>query len=194
MKSQREIGLFLPLLAILVTGMGEPAGQTATVQDSILNAVTPEMQLFAQVQRPGENGEPRPLEPDRRSADQRRAERVRIVKMTVLAEYLELSREQRNAFIPRATEHELQMDTNMLEQRQLYEAFQRKIRDGEINAEDVEQYISEKTRLEIAHIDLQNSYLQGLKDLLSDEQLAKLAVFDEYFIYRIGEDFRREQP
>jgi len=190
MKSQHRIGLFLPLLAIFIAGMGEPAGQTASAKDSILHAVSQETLLFAHAQRPEDNGEPR--EPDRRTTDQRRSDRVRMVKMMVLAEYLELSREQQNTFIPRATEHEQQMDANLLEQRQLYEAFQRKIRDGEINAEDVEQYISEKTRLEKSRIDLQSSYIQSMEDLLSEEQIAKLAVFDEYFLNRIGEDFRRD--
>lgn len=194
MKSQHGIGLFLPLLAILVAGMGEPAGQTKSVKDSTLQAVSPATQLFAQVQRPEDNRESRPPELDRRSVDQRRADRLNMIKMWVLTDYLELSREQAVIFTPRATEHDQQLNANMVEQRQLYNEFQQNILDGEINVEDVEQYISEKTRLEKAHIDLHNSYIQSMKDLLNDEQLAKLAVFDEYFLNRIGEDFRRDQP
>ena len=108
-------------------------------------------------------------------------ERVNAMKIWKLTEYLELTEEQAGTFFVRLREHEEEAAAFNREKRQLYEEFQKRIDKGEVKQRDVDQYLDESAKLEQAHIELRKQHLQSMKDILSEEQFAKFAVFQERF-------------
>ena len=198
MKSQTSLKYLLPLLLVFTAGPGELAGQMG-----------PGMALCPQADPPAPGVDQRRLQhPDkakaragqaqrfrgRRADPQRMRERLSAVKIWKLTEYLDLSEEQAGKFFPRTQEHQKEIDKLGQQQRQHYKDFQRKIDDGNVSARDVDRYVAETTRLDKALIELRAKHIQGLKDILTDEQLARFAVFDEHFRRQIGQHLRNELP
>ena len=198
MKSQTSIKYLLPLLLVFMTGTGELAGQIGLGVALCLHADPSATCIDQQrLQPPGtaKTSEKRVQRSQRRRADpQKMRDRVSTVKMWKLTEYLDLSEEQAEKFFPRTREHQKEIDKIVQQRRQHYEDFQQKIDDGGIKAGDVEQYVAETARLDKALIDLRTRCLQGMKDLLNDEQMARFAVFNEYFRRQIGQHLREELP
>ena len=119
--------------------------------------------------------QPRQMNPERMR------ERVNAMKVWKLTEYLELTEEQAGTFFIRLREHEEEAAGLNREKRQLYEEFQKRIDEGSIKQKDVDRYLEESAKLEQAHIELRKQHLQSMKDILSEEQMAKFAVFQERF-------------
>ncbi|MFB0515266.1 MAG: Spy/CpxP family protein refolding chaperone [Candidatus Neomarinimicrobiota bacterium] len=123
---------------------------------------------------------------------QRRLDRLNTVKMWKLTEYLGLSEEQAEKFFPRTQEHQKEADEIVRKRRQLYEEFQQKMDAGKISAKDVDQYVAEVAKLDKSHIDLRAKHIESLKDILTDEQRAKFAVFNEHFRRQLQYQLREE--
>ena len=131
----------------------------------------------------------RQTRPGRRQKDQRgtrdhpRAmrERIEAMRMWKLTEYLELSTEQAEKFFPRTREHQQEMEVIIERQEELYQNFQKLIDEGKAKDRDVDRYIAEMVQLEKSQLDLRVKHMQSLKDILTDEQLAKFAVFNKHF-------------
>lgn len=198
MKSQTSIKYLLPLLLAFMTGTGELAGQIGLGVGLCLHPDPSATCIDQQrLQPPGtaKTREKRAQRSQRRWADpQKMRDRISTVKIWKLTEYLDLSEEQAGKFFPRTREHQKEMDKIVQQQRQLYEDFQQKIDDGGIEARDVDRYVAETARLDKALIDLRTRHIQGMKDLLNDEQLARFAVFNEHFRRQIGQHLRGELP
>jgi len=198
MKSQAGIRIIIPILLVIMAGTGKLAGQIGPGMGLCL-PVGPSMPGVDQqgLQRPGRAGaRTRQAQwPRRRQADpQRMRDRLSAVKMWKLTEYLDLSEEQAEKFFPRTREHQKEMNKLIRRRRQLYEDFQQKIDDGKVDTENVDRYIAETTRLDKALIELRAKHIQGLKDILTDEQLARFAIFNEHFRRQIGHGLREELP
>lgn len=198
MKSQTNIKYLLPLLLFIMTGPGQLTAQMGPNVDLRLCA-GPSAPRFDQqrLQRPDTaNTRAKRVQQQRgrRTDSQRRRDRLSTVKMWKLTEYLDLSEEQAEKFFPRTREHQKEMDKIGQQRRQLYQDFQQKIDDGKVSAGDADRYIAETARLDKVLIDLRTRHLQGMKDLLNDEQLARFAVFNEYFRRQIGQYLREELP
>ncbi len=197
MKSQTSIKILLPLFVVLMTVSGELAGQMGPGMGLYYSPTDPSAPCIDQqrLQRPGEaKARTRRAQrsQDRRADSQRMRDRLSTVKMWKITEYLDLSEEQAGKFFPRTQEHQKEMDKLGQQRRQLYVDFQQKIDDGKVSAGDADRYIAETARLDKALIELRAKHIQGLKDILSDEQLARFAVFNEYFRRQIGQHLRRE--
>lgn len=199
MKSQAGIRIIIPLLLVIMAGTGKLAGQMWPGMGLCL-PVGPSLPGVDQqrLQRPGRAAGARTRQaqwPRRKQADpQRMRDRLSAVKMWKLTEYLDLSEEQAEKFFPRTREHQKEMNKLIQRRRQLYEDFQQKIDDGKVGTENVDRYIAETTRLDKALIELRAKHIQGLKDILTDEQLARFAVFNEHFRRQIGHQLRGELP
>ncbi|UCH63834.1 MAG: hypothetical protein JSU77_05155 [Fidelibacterota bacterium] len=186
------------MLLIFMAGTGELAGHLRPGR-GLCPSIGPPISGIDQrrLQRPGKaNARTKRAQwPRGRQTDpQRMRDRLSAVKMWKLTEYLDLSEEQAGKFFPRTREHQEEMDKLIQQQRQLYEDFQQKIDDSKVGARDVDRYIAETTRLGKALIELRTKHLQSLKDILTDEQLARFAVFNEHFRRQIGQGLRRELP
>jgi|GEM_PF-3004879 len=198
MKSQAGIRIIIPMLLVIMAGTGNLAGQMGLGM-GLCAPVGLSMPGVGQqgLQRPGRaDARTRQAQwPRRRQADsQRMRNRLSAVKMWKLTEYLDLSEEQAEKFFPRTREHQKEMDKLIQRRRQLYEDFEQQIDDGKVGTENVDRYIAETTRLDKALIELRAKHIQGLKDILSDEQLARFAIFDEHFRRQIGQGLRRQLP
>jgi len=198
MKSQSSIKYLLPLLLVFMTGTGELAGQIGLGVGLCLHADPSATCIDQQRLQPPDTANTREKrvqqQRGKRTDSQRRRDRLSTVKMWKLTEYLDLSEEQAEKFFPRTREHQKEMDKIVQQRRQHYEDFQQKIDDGGIEARDVDLYVAETARLDKALIDLRTRHLQGMKDLLNDEQLARFAVFNEHFRRQIGQHLREELP
>ncbi len=113
--------------------------------------------------------------------DPRMRRRLNTVKMMKLVEYLDLSEEQAEKFFPRSREHQKEADEINRQRRELYERLQEKIDEENVSARDLDRYLAEMARLDKAHIDMRARHIQSLKDILTDEQRARFAVFNEHF-------------
>ena len=198
MKSQAGIRIIIPILLVIMAVTGNLAGHMGPGMRRCLS-VGPSIPGVDQqaLQRPGKaDARTRQAQwPRRRQADsQRMRDRLSAVKMWKITEYLDLSEEQAEKFFPRTREHQKEMDKLIQRRRQLYEDFQQKIDDGKVGTENVDRYIAETTRLDKALIELRTKHLQSLKDILTDEQLARFAVFNEHFRRQIGHQLSRELP
>ena len=199
MRSQTSIKIILPLLLVFMSGVGELTGRAKPGMALCLHADPSATCIDQQRLHPPGTANTRAnrvQQSQRRRADpQKMRDRISTVKMWKLTEYLDLSEEQAEKFFPRTREHQKEIDKIVQQRRQHYEDFQQKIDDGGIEARDVDQYVAETARLDKALIDLRTRHLQGMKDLLNDEQLARFAVFNEYFRRQIGQYLREElQP
>ncbi|MBA7617756.1 MAG: hypothetical protein GH143_09920 [Calditrichaeota bacterium] len=198
MKSQAGIRIIIPILLVIMAGTGKLAGQMGPGMRLCLS-VDPSIPGIDQqrLQRPGKANARtrRDQQPKEKRADsQRMRDRLSTVKMWKITEYLDLSEEQAGKFFPRTREHQKEMNELIEQRRQLYEDFQQQIDDGKVGAGDADRYIAETARLDKALIELRAKHIQGLKDILSDEQLARFAIFDEHFRRQIGQGLRRELP
>lgn len=186
------------MLLVIMAGTGKLAGQMGPGM-GLCPTVGPSMPGVDQqgLQRPGRaDARTRQAQwPRGRQADsQRMRDRLSAVKMWKITEYLDLSEEQAEKFFPRTREHQKEMDKLIQRRRQLYVDFQQKIDDGKVGTKDVDQYIAETTRLDKALIDLRTKHLQSLKEILTDEQFARFAVFNEHFRRQIGHQLRGKLP
>ncbi len=198
MKSQTSLKYLLPLLLVFTAGPGELAGQMGPGMALCPQADPPTPGVDQRrLQRPGKDkaraGQAQRSR-GRRGDPQRMRERLSAVKIWKITEYLDLSEEQAGKFFPRTQEHQKEADKLIQQRRRLYGDFQKKIDTGKISARDVDQYVDEVTRLDKAHIDLRTKHIKSLKDILTDEQLARFAIFNEHFRRQIGQHLRDELP
>ena len=194
MKSQTSTKVLLPLLLVFMPSTTELTGMTKPDMGVFFHEDPSALHCGTLFQQDGDipRSELNQQQPVRRTESQRRIARLNAVKMWKLAEYLDLSREQADELSTRTREYQKSRDDIVKQRRQLYEEFQSKIRNNEIKPEDVTQYITETARLEKTLIDLRTKYVQNMEDILSDEQQAKLAVFEEYFRRQLEQGLRRD--
>lgn len=122
----------------------------------------------------------------------RMRERVNAMKMWKLTDYLELTEEQAGTFFVRLREHEDEVAEINRQKLQLYEEFQKQIDGGGVTLKDVDRYLEEMANLERSHIELRKHYHQSMKDILTVEQMAKFAVFQERFRRELRYQLRDE--
>jgi hypothetical protein len=196
MKFQTGIRYLLLLMLILLIGAAELAAQggRGVGKSPSMSPPVPGMGQQRRLQRPGRDRAQQRQMPRRRAGDlQRMRERVNTMRMWKLTEYLDLSEEQADKFFPRTREHQKEADEFVVQRRDLYDDFRKKIDEGKVNDRDVDQFLDEMARLEKAQIDLRMNHIRGFKDVLSDEQLAKFAIFQERLRrelrQRLGEEY-----
>ena len=172
------------LIVLMMMGTTQVAAQGwgGSGKSPAMSPPAPGMEPQRRLQRPQRGqARQRQISPRRAENLQRMQERVNTMRMWKLTEYLDLSEEQADTFFPRTREHQEEADKLTQRRRQLYDDFQKKIDEGEVKDKDVDQFLDEMARLEKAHVDLRIDHIRGFKDILTDEQLAKFAVFREHF-------------
>jgi hypothetical protein len=181
MKSRRSVQLSLAtiiiamLVPILLPAQGFDYG-TVPFDD-------PSRPGFDQrrLQKPRNSGQRGRMRQPQHMDPARMRERVNAMKMWKLTEYLELTEEQAGTFFARLRVHEEEAAEINRQKKQLYKDFQKQIDDGSVKSKDVDRYLEETARLERSHIELRKEHMQSMKDILTEEQLAKFAVFQERF-------------
>lgn len=123
----------------------------------------------------GRMQQPRTMDPERMR------ERVNTMKIWKMTEYLELNEEQAGVFFVRLREHEEEVAEINRRKRQIYEEFQMLIDDGSVKSKDVDRYFEQIIELDKSHIELRRQHVKSMDDILTAEQIAKFAVFQERF-------------
>lgn len=132
------------------------------------------------LQKPRRGDQRGRMQPRTMHPDQMR-ERVNAMKIWKLTEYLELTEEQAGVFFVRLREHEAEVADINRRKRQLYEEFQKLIDEGTVKSKDVDRYFEEIAELDLSHAELRRQHIKSMDDILTDEQMAKFAVFQERF-------------
>ncbi len=176
-----------PLVAQLapVTGAGFGNGPSAPGFDRgrLMMDGTDQRQRLRRQRRRGGRWQP-----------ERRRERLNTLKMWKMTEYLELTESQAEKFFPLHRAHQLQVEALSQRRRQLYEDLEGKIREGVIEARDIDRFVEAKAEIEKSRFDLQALHVKSMARVLSDGQRAKFVVFDDYFMRQLRRGIEDEFP
>ena len=110
-----------------------------------------------------------------------------MFRLWKLTEYLDLTEEQGAKFFPRFNEHKDRVEQLREEQEQLSTEFMEQVDAGKVRKKDTETYLDQMGKLQKAHMDEHYKQIRGSSDLLSDEQYARYAAFDDHFRRQIKE-------
>ena len=137
----------------------------------------------------GDGGPPaymqRPDKPDRGMHG--RGGKGAMFRLWKLTEYLDLTEEQGAKFFPRFNKHKKRVDELREQQEQLSTEFMEQVESGKVRKKDTEAYLDQMSKLQKTHMDEHFSQIRGSSDLLSDEQYARYAAFDDHFRRQIKE-------
>ena len=124
----------------------------------------------------------------------RMRDRLPMVKMWKLTEYLDLSEEQGEKFFPRMRAHQKAVDELNDRGRKLRQEYLEKLDDSKVPPREVDRFLDAVAEWEKSRVDLRTGHIRGLKDVLSEEQYARLAVFDYQMRARIRQRFQDAPP
>ncbi|MFC1481481.1 hypothetical protein ACFL6E_04450 [Candidatus Neomarinimicrobiota bacterium] len=110
-----------------------------------------------------------------------------MFKLWKLTEYLDLTEEQGAKFFPRFNEHKDRVEELREEQEKLSVEFMEQVNTGKVGKKDTEAYLDQMSKLQKAHLDERYKHIRSSSDLLSDEQYARYAAFDDHFRQQIKE-------
>lgn len=183
---------WLLVLAVMVGPLaGQPGSAPGTVSfgDPTAHYLDQRRPMEQRRGRPGRRQRPR----DFRFQSQHRRERLNTLKMWKMTEYLDLSEQQAERFFPRERSHQKDLEGVDRQRRERHDNFQEKIDAGTVNGEDIDRFVAARAEAEKSRIDLRTRHVQDLGDVLSDNQRARMVVFNEYFMRQIrrglGGDF-----
>jgi hypothetical protein len=98
-----------------------------------------------------------------------------------MTEYLDLSEEQGAQFFPRFNEHKKRVEQIRKDQEQLATDFMEQVEAGKVGKKATEQYLAKSALLKRAQMDEHEKLIREASDILSDEQYARFAAFDDHF-------------
>jgi hypothetical protein len=110
-----------------------------------------------------------------------------MFRLWKLTEYLDLTEEQGAKFFPRINEHRDRVKQLRKEQEKLSTEFMEQVEAGKVRKKDTEAYLDQKSKLQRAYMDEHYKQIRGSSDLLSDEQYARYAAFEDHFRKQIKE-------
>ena len=178
--------LFLLLAGVNIASLsGAPPPQTGTPWDGASG-------LGIHLPRPGMTQRETPRHQRMGPGDRAlMAERIATMKIWRLTEYLELSSTEGEKVFPRIRQHEEEMQAHRAAMRELVDQYLEDMEAAKLSPRDVDRFVEELSRLEKERIDLRARHITEMKDVMTEEQYAKFAVFEERF--RRGLQMRLEE-
>ena len=111
--------------------------------------------------------------------ESKKREKMEMLAVWKLTEHLELTAEQGEKFFPRFREHEAEKKNIREQQKAIYKQLKEK---DENSQSDVDAAMNQLVALEKQMIDARQSFVTGMKDILSAEQQLKLLTFQGEFM------------
>ena len=112
---------------------------------------------------------------------QRGGEKAQMLMKWKLIEYLDISEEQGDKFFPRFNSFQKENKSLKKQTTKLFDKVENMIEDGTVNEEKVVKIQNKINDLLHERHNLKNSFFDKNKDILTDEQFAKLLVFEHRF-------------
>jgi hypothetical protein len=112
---------------------------------------------------------------------QRGGEKARMLMKWKLTEYLDISEEQGDKFFPRFNSFQKEHKSISKQIGTLFSELEEMIDEGKVKASNIEKIKIKINDLEHEKHQLKMKFLDNNKDILTDEQLAKLLVFEHRF-------------
>ena len=116
-------------------------------------------------------------------------EKARMLLKWKLTEYLDISEEQGDKFFPRFNSFQKENISIKKQIGQLFDEVEEMLDDGKVKFKSVEKIQNQINDLEHQRHQLKMNFLIENKDVLSDEQLAKLLVFEHKFKQKLKKEF-----
>ena len=118
------------------------------------------------------------------SGRQHQGAMFRIWKLT---EYLDLTEEQGAKFFPRVNKFRETGEGIREEHEKLSRDFLERIESGKVSKRATETYLEQMNNIQKQRLEERINHIMGMSDLLSDEQYARYAAFDDHFRRQIKE-------
>lgn len=124
----------------------------------------------------------------------RGGQRLALMKMWQIAEFLDLSDEQVDQLFPVLRANQKEQDEEREKRQTLHKAYSEKLDAGEVTKRDVDRFLDDLVKLDKARVDLRRKHMKNIAGALEQEQMAKFVVFDERFKQRLHRMVRPPRP
>ena len=116
-------------------------------------------------------------------------EKARMLLKWKLTEYLDISEEQGDKFFPRFNSFQKENVSIKKQIGKLFDEVEELIDNGKVKLKSIEKIQNQINELEHQKHELRMKFLNENKDILTDEQLAKLLVFEYKFKQKLKKEF-----
>ena len=116
-------------------------------------------------------------------------EKARMLMKWKLTEYLDITEEQGDKFFPRFNSFQKEHKSLHKQIGKLFDEVEEMIDDEKVDSGDIEKIQNQINDLEHERHELRMNFLDKNKDVLTDEQIAKLLVFDHKFKRKLKKEF-----
>lgn len=117
------------------------------------------------------------------------SEKARMLMKWKMTEYLDITEEQGDKFFPRLNSFQKKHTSIRKQIGELFDEVEELIDDGKVKLKSVEKIKNQINDLEHQKHELRMNFLNENKDILTDEQFAKLLVFEYKFKQKLKKDF-----
>ena len=138
---------------------------------------------------------PPPLPEEGMSLHKPARERMEMMKMWKMTEYLDLSEEQAEKFFPMYRTLSKELEEMSIQQREVM-MNKKEILDGdkEIQGKEINKIVQNASEVEKKKIDKKQEFIEGLDDVLTARQKAKYVVFEIRFKTQLRDAIRHKRP
>ena len=119
-------------------------------------------------------------------------EKARMLMKWKLTEYLDISEEQGDKFFPKFNSFEKEQKSIHEKIGKLFDQVEEMIDDEKINSNEIQNIQNEINNLEHERHLLRNEFIENIKDVLSEEQIAKLIVFKHKFKRKMKKELKNK--
>ena len=131
---------------------------------------------------------------DSRRRGRRGGQRLALMKMWQIAEFLDLSDDQVDQLFPILRANQKEQDEQREKRRALHKAYSEKLEAGEVTKRDVDRFLDDLVNLDKARVDLRRKHMKNIAGALEQDKMAKFVVFDERFKQRLHRMVRPPWP
>lgn len=122
-------------------------------------------------------------------------ERMEMMKIWKMTEFLDLSEEQAEKFFPRYKALSKELEEMSKQQREVMMAIKEILKgDKEIQGKEIDKIVQKASEIEKKKIDKKQEFIEGLGDVLTARQKAKYIVFEIRFKNQLREAIRHKRP
>ncbi len=115
----------------------------------------------------------------------RGGQRLALMKMWQIADYLDLSDGQVDKLFPVLRANQKEQDEQQEKRQALHKAYSEKLDAGQVTKRDVDRFLDDLVKLDKARVDLRRKHMKNIAGVLEQDQMAKFVVFDERFRQRL---------
>ena len=115
-------------------------------------------------------------------------EKTRMLMKWKLTKFLDLQEEQAEKFFPRFNNFHKDHKKIQSEIGELYDEINKMVKDEEVKQKEVEKFVNEIYELEIKKHSLRKDFILAVDNILSEDQQARLAVFEHNFKRRMKDE------